>query len=321
LANLCESSWEDFIVITRSIDDCVKTLMRGDLVAIPTETVYGLAADAVSQQAVRRIYEVKGRPLNHPVIVHISGVDQIEHWATSTPSWAYSLAEKFWPGPLTLILPRSKKVGDWITGGQETVGLRVPNHPAALEIITKCGLGLAAPSANRFGAVSPTTAVAVLEDLGLNLLPGRDLIFDGGECAVGLESTIVDATARQPSILRLGAVTSRQIEEATGLTVVAGRNDIRAPGTLANHYSPRARVHLDFVEGADGFIALSDIATPSGLVRLSSPRDIFEFAQGLYEALRRADALGLHDVVALAPVGEGIAAAIRDRLERAASRG
>jgi L-threonylcarbamoyladenylate synthase len=306
-------------VITRSIDDCVKTLIRGDLVAIPTETVYGLAADAVSQQAVRRIYEVKGRPLNHPVIVHISGVDQIEHWTTSTPSWAYLLAEKFWPGPLTLILPRSKKVGDWITGGQETVGLRVPNHPAALEIITKSGLGLAAPSANRFGGVSPTNAAAVLEDLGPYLIDGRDLIFDGGDCDVGLESTIVDATFAQPSILRLGAVTREQVEEVTGLATIEGRSDIRAPGTLAMHYSPRATVHLDLVEGAEGFIALAEIATPKGLVRLAAPADVFEYAQGLYEALRRADALGLHDIVALAPKGEGIAAAIRDRLKRAAA--
>jgi L-threonylcarbamoyladenylate synthase len=306
-------------MITHSVEDAVVTLRRGDLVAIPTETVYGLAADASSQLAVERIYEVKGRPLNHPVIVHISSAAEIGRWAVDVPSWAYLLAETFWPGPLTLILPRAKGVGDWITGGQESVGLRVPNHPVALEIIRKSGLGLAAPSANRFGAVSPTNAAAVLEDLGPYLIPGRDLIFDGGDCAVGLESTIVDATSAQPSILRLGAVTAAQVEEVTGLALIQGKSDIRAAGTLETHYSPRAIVHLDLVEGADGFIALSEIATPNGLIRLFAPANISEYAQGLYEALRRADALGLHDVVALAPEGVGLAAAIRDRLKRAAA--
>jgi L-threonylcarbamoyladenylate synthase len=278
-------------MITHSVEDAVVTLRRGDLVAIPTETVYGLAADASSQLAVERIYEVKGRPLNHPVIVHISSAAEIGRWAVDVPSWAYLLAETFWPGPLTLILPRAKGVGDWITGGQESVGLRVPNHPVALEIIRKSGLGLA----------------------------GRDLIFDGGDCAVGLESTIVDATSAQPSILRLGAVTAAQVEEVTGLALIQGKSDIRAAGTLETHYSPRAIVHLDLVEGADGFIALSEIATPNGLIRLFAPANISEYAQGLYEALRRADALGLHDVVALAPEGVGLAAAIRDRLKRAAA--
>lgn len=307
-------------MITRSIEVAVAALTRGDLVAIPTETVYGLAADATSRRAVERIYEVKGRPLTHPVIVHISGIEDLERWAKSIPSWANSLAEKFWPGPLTLILPRARNVGNWVTGGQETVGLRVPNHPIALEVIRKSGLGLAAPSANRFGAVSPTSAAAVLEDLGPYLEAGRDFIFDGGECLVGLESTIVDATSTQPSILRLGAVTSEEIEEVSGLTVVHSTSGIRAPGTLAVHYSPRATVHLELVDGADGFIGLAEIATPVGLTRLAAPENISEYAQVLYQALRRADALGLHDIVALAPEGEGLAEAIRDRLERAATK-
>lgn len=306
-------------MITRSIETAVSALIRGDLVAIPTETVYGLAADARSQHAVERIYQVKGRPLTHPVIVHIEGVAQLENWAVAIPSWAYSLAEKFWPGPLTLILPRAQGVGDWVTGGQETVGLRVPNHPIALEIIRESRLGLAAPSANRFGAVSPTNATAVLEDLGPYLEFGRDFIFDGGECLVGVESTIVDATSAQPSILRLGAVTREEIEEVTGLTVVDSTSGIRAPGTLAAHYSPHANVHLESVENADGFIGLAEIATPVGLVRLAAPENIAEYAQVLYQALRRADALGLHDVVAVPPEGTGLAEAIRDRLKRAAS--
>jgi L-threonylcarbamoyladenylate synthase len=306
-------------MITKSITDALAALLRGDLVAIPTETVYGLAGDATSQLAVERIYEAKGRPRNHPVIVHISGADQIERWAVDVPSWAYLLAATFWPGPLTLILPRAKGVGNWVTGGQDTVGLRVPNHAAALEIIRKSGLGLAAPSANRFGAVSPTNVAAVFEELGPYLRPGRDLIFDGGDCAVGLESTIVDATSSQPSILRLGAITAEQIEEVTGLSIIEGRSEVRAPGTLATHYSPRATVHLHSVDGADGLIALAAVPTPSGLVRLAAPADVLQYAQELYEALRRADALGLHNVVAIAPDGAGLAAAIRDRLERAAT--
>lgn len=306
-------------MITRSVDVAVAALINGDLVAIPTETVYGLAADARSQLAVERIYEVKGRPLTHPVIVHISGVEDLDQWAISIPSWAYSLAEMFWPGPLTLILPRARGVGDWVTGGQETVGLRVPNHPIALEIIRESGLGLAAPSANRFGAVSPTSALAVLEDLGPYLEAGRDFIFDGGDCAVGLESTIVDATSSHPRILRLGAVDREAIEEIAKLAVVENRRVIRAPGTLASHYSPLAAVHLELIDEADGFIGLADLSTPNGLIRLAAPESISEYAQVLYQALRRADALGLHDIVAIAPEGEGLAEAIRDRLKRAAT--
>lgn len=306
-------------MITRSIEAAVAALTRGDLVAIPTETVYGLAADASWQLAVERLYGVKGRPLSHPVIVHIAGVAELDRWAESVPDWARALADALWPGPLTLVLPRASGVGDWVTGGQASVGLRVPAHAIALEILKRSGLGLAAPSANRFGAVSPTNAAAVLEDLGPYLETGRDLIFDGGDCAVGLESTIVDATSWEPSILRLGAVTREAIEAITGLAVVEGRNEIRSPGNLASHYSPRAKVHLAVVGSAEGFIGLADIATPAGLVRLAAPVDVSEYAHLLYEALRRADALGLNQVVAIAPEGGGLAAAIRDRLQRAAA--
>lgn len=319
LSDSCEGSWEDFPVLTSSIDLAVAALRRGDLVAIPTETVYGLAADASSLDAVRRIYVAKGRPSNHPVIVHIADVEELIHWSTSIPDWARSLAEAFWPGPLTLILPRAAGVGNWVTGGQANVGLRVPGHQIALEILKRSGLGLAAPSANRFGAVSPTTSSAVIEDLGPFLEIGRDLIFEGGDCAVGLESTIVDATSNQPSILRLGVITREQIEEITGLRVLESENKIRSPGILASHYSPRAIVHLAVVGSEGGFIGLAEIATPAGLVRLASPADVFEYAQILYESLRRADALGLDQVVAISPEGGGLAAAIRDRLQRAAA--
>ena len=319
LSDSCEGSWEDFPVLTSSIDAAVAALRRGNLVAIPTETVYGLAADASSLDAVRRIYIAKGRPSNHPVIVHIAGVDELVHWATAVPDWARSLADVVWPGPLTLILPRAVGVGDWVTGGQANVGLRVPGHQIALEILKQSGLGLAAPSANRFGAVSPTSASAVFEDLGPFLEVGRDLIFEGGDCAVGLESTIVDATSNQPSILRLGVITREQIEEITGLEVVESENKIRSPGSLATHYSPRAKVHLAIVGSTGGFIGLAEIATPAGLIRLAAPADVAEYAHILYESLRRADALGLDQVVAIAPEGGGLAAAIRDRLQRAAA--
>jgi len=307
-------------VITASIEVAVAALKRGDLVAIPTETVYGLAADASSESAVRRIYEAKGRPLSHPVIVHISGIADLERWATDIPDWAYALAKKCWPGPLTLILKRAAGVGDWVTGGQDTVGLRVPNHPIALEVIKASGFGLAAPSANRFGAVSPTTAAAVLEDLGPYLDLGKDVIFDGGDCSVGVESTIVDATGERPSILRLGAVTREMIEAITQLEVIENTSEIRAPGTLAAHYSPSATVHLKMFEGADGFIGLAELQTPEGMLRLASPKDVSEYAQVLYQALRRADAFGLDNVVAIPPEGQGLAEAIRDRLLRAATK-
>ncbi len=306
-------------MISHSIEEAIVVLKRGDLVAIPTETVYGLAADASSESAVARIYEVKGRPLDHPVIVHISGAEYLGNWAASAPSWAQLLIEAYWPGPLTLVLPRAKGVGDWVTGGQETVGLRFPNHPIALEVIRQSGLGIAAPSANRFGGVSPTSAQAVLEDLGPYLTPGRDLILDGGPCKVGVESTIVDATSVQPRILRLGAITRDDIEAITDLRVVDEGAKVRAPGTLASHYSPLAKVHLQVVDGAQGFIALSQVPTPEGLIRLAAPGDVSEYAHVLYAALRSADALGLASIVAVAPEGDGLAAAIHDRLQRAAA--
>ena len=306
-------------MLTSSIDLAVAALLRGDLVAIPTETVYGLAADASSRNAVSRIYVAKGRPTNHPVIVHIAGVSEVHHWATSIPDWARSLADVLWPGPLTLILPRATGVGDWVTGGQTNVGLRVPGHPIALEILKQSGLGLAAPSANRFGAVSPTSSSAVIEDLGPFLELDRDLVFDGGDCSVGVESTIVDATTTRPSILRIGAITSEQIEEITGLEVVESENLIRSPGNLATHYSPRARVRLEVVGSAGGFIGLAEIPTPVGFIRLAAPADVYEYAHILYESLRRADAFGLDQVVAIAPEGGGLAAAVRDRLQRASA--
>lgn len=304
-----------------SIERAIAALRSGGVVAIPTETVYGLAADASTPAAVARIYGIKGRPLDHPVIVHVSGISQAEEWARAIPDYARALAEAFWPGPLTLVLSRSPRAGDWITGGQDSIGLRVPAHPVAQRLITGSGLGLAAPSANRFGCVSTTTAQAVEEELGAYLDPARDLILDGGECEVGLESTIVDCTGTRPAILRPGAITVGDVQRVAGLEVRAPQSEVRAPGTLEQHYSPRARVVLDEIPGiGDGLIAMADIATPEGVIRLAAPGTIEEYGHVLYAALRRGDALGLRTVFVQSPSGNGIAAAIRDRLTRASAQ-
>lgn len=301
--------------ITRAGD----ALRQGGVVGMPTETVYGLAADASSEAAVRRIYEIKGRPLDHPVIVHIADAAQIDEWAVNVPDFARALVKAFWPGPLTLILPKADHVGLWLTGGQESVGLRSPSHPVAQRLLQETGLGLAAPSANRFGRVSATSAQDVADELGGYLDVDRDLILDGGVSDVGVESTIVDCTGSAPAVLRLGAITVHQIEEATGLKVVAA-GSTRAPGTLAQHYSPLALVKLEGpVTVGDGLIAMSDIPTPDGVIRLASPTTVEEYAHDLYHSLREADRLEIPLVVAIPPKGEGLAAAIRDRLQRASN--
>jgi len=302
-----------------------KRLIAGDLVAFPTETVYGLGADASNSKAVARIYSVKGRPNDHPLIVHIASMDRMGDWASEVPEYAIALARSFWPGPMTLVLKRSELAGDFVTGGQETVGVRVPDHVVALALLEAFekagGAGVAAPSANRFGHVSPTTAAAVVEELG-SYLSEEDLVLDGGTCAVGVESTIIDCTGLLPRVLRPGAISAAMIEEVTGLNAVSvdGADIIRVSGSLENHYAPAAKVLLCEVPlVGQGFIANKNIETPSGVIRLASPRDDEEFAQILYSALREADAQGLLEVVVVQPIGIGIAVAIRDRLARAAS--
>ena len=198
------------------ISSASAALKAGHLIAMPTETVYGLGADATNLEAVKRIYEVKGRPSDHPLIVHIASLDQIDQWAIDIPEFAIKLARDFWPGPMTLVLKRSQRAKDFITGGQETVALRVPAHPIALSLLQEFKEGIAAPSANRFGSVSPTTAEAVEEELKDYLSP-QDLILDGGQCLVGVESTIIDCAKETPFILRPGAITAEMIEESTGL--------------------------------------------------------------------------------------------------------
>ncbi|HEY3293465.1 MAG TPA: L-threonylcarbamoyladenylate synthase [Candidatus Nanopelagicaceae bacterium] len=308
-----------------ALDQAALALKNGSLIAFPTETVYGLGADATNEQSVARIYEVKGRPADHPLIVHIAGLDSLESWTSDFPRYAISLARDFWPGPMTLVLPRSEIAKDFITGGQETVGLRVPAHPLALGLLHAFkkigGLGIAAPSANRFGQVSPTTAQAVEEEIGEYLSP-IDFILDGGPALVGVESTIIDCTGEFPRILRHGAITKEMIEESTGLEVVEdGEIEIRVSGSLEKHYSPKAEVILDaMAESGEGFIALSSIPTPTGAIRLASPSNTDEYARVLYAALRSADAQGIGRIAVIPPAGDGLALAIRDRLLRA-SRG
>ena len=304
--------------------DAAANLLAGGLVAFPTETVYGLGADACNADAVARIYSVKGRPADHPLIVHVASMEALGDWASDVPSYAISLARDFWPGPMTLVVKRSGLAGDFVTGGQDTVGVRVPNHPVALgllEAFAKAGgKGVAAPSANRFGNVSPTTAQAVANELG-NYLADGDQILDGGPCDVGVESTIVDCTGDVPKILRPGAITAQMITESTGLVVVGAVEEsaIRVSGSLEAHYAPVATVVLDQSPVAgQGFIAMADFVADEGVVRLAAPKSHEEFARVLYSALRAADDQGLETVVVAQPAGDGIAIAIRDRLKRAA---
>ncbi len=305
--------------------DAAANLLAGGLVAFPTETVYGLGADACNADSVARIYSVKGRPADHPLIVHIASIDGLGDWADDVPGCAISLARDFWPGPITLVVKRSALAGDFVTGGQDTVGVRVPDHPVALGLLEAFeragGKGIAAPSANRFGNVSPTTAQAVSEELG-GYLATRDQILDGGPCEVGVESTIIDCTGDVPKILRPGAITAQMIAESTGLAVVGvvEESSIRVSGSLEAHYAPAATVVLDQSPVAgQGFIAMADVVAGDGVVRLAAPKNEEEFARVLYSALRAADEQGLETVFVTQPQGDGIALAIRDRLKRASN--
>ena len=252
-------------------------------------------------------------------------MDRMGDWASDVPEYAIVLARNFWPGPMTLILKRSEIAGDFITGGQDSVGVRVPDHVVALALLEAFeragGKGVAAPSANRFGHVSPTTAAAVMEELG-DYLSKDDLVLDGGACDVGVESTIIDCTGLLPRVLRPGAISTAMVEVVTGLKAlnVDGQDEMRVSGSLENHYAPAAKVLLCATPLAgQGFIAHKDIETPEGVIRLASPSNDEEFARVLYSALRDADSRGLSEVVVMQPIGIGIAVAIRDRLARAAN--
>ena len=309
------------------IKDAAASLMKGDLIAFPTETVYGLGADATNKDAIARIYKVKGRPVGHPLIVHISSLVNLDKWVRDIPEYAVNLARAFWPGPMTLILPRTDLAKDFITGGQGNVGIRIPSHTVALALLKEFedqgGLGVAAPSANRFGAVSPTTVTAVEIELA-DFLSENDQILDGGPCLVGVESTIINCTQNKPSILRPGAVTKEMIEVTLGITIELNTSNsesiqIKAAGLLESHYAPNAKVFLTGSPAiGDGFIALDSFTTPTGAVRIAVPKTNEEYAQVLYEAFRLADFKGIGRLFVIPPTGDGIAVAINDRLTKSA---
>jgi L-threonylcarbamoyladenylate synthase len=302
-----------------------QALRFGNLVAFPTETVYGLGADATNKLAISKIYKAKGRPLGHPVIVHISSKDRMFLWARNVPDYAVELANNFWPGPLSLILSKTNLAKNFITGGQDSVGLRVPNHFLTLSLLSKFeelgGMGVAAPSANKFGAVSPTNAEAVLDELGDFLKP-TDLVLDGGQCSVGLESTIIDCTGLKPIILRPGAITEEMVNTLLGSESIDKfiNSKIKTPGLLKSHYAPKAKVVLNSeTRTGDGYLALSSFPTPAGAIRLASPETLEQYARQLYVALRMADQKGIERVSVKAPEGSGLAKAILDRLTRASN--
>ena len=308
-----------------AISNAARALNDGHLVAFPTETVYGLGADATNEKAVARIYSVKGRPTDHPLIVHISSLNKLEDWATDIPDYAIKLAREFWPGPMTLILPRSTLTKDFISGGQDNVGLRIPDQPIALALLRKFedlgGNGIAAPSANKFGAVSPTTAEAVNEELG-KLLISDDLVLNGGPCQIGLESTIIDCTGPTPKILRPGAITKEMIEATTkiGIEKETFLPALRASGMLKVHYSPKAKVSFNNkTSEGDGFIALANIPTPPGALRLGSPETTKQFAHDLYHLLRLSDSKGLAKVTVILPTSGELLDAITDRISKASA--
>ncbi len=315
-------------------------LAAGHLAAVPTETVYGLGARADDPHAVARVYAAKGRPADHPLIVHVRDADAAWQWADAVPGYARELAARHWPGPLTLVLQRSVRAGDFVTGGQGTVAVRVPSHPlfravldALADLTGDPAIGVAAPSANRFGRVSPTTAQHVVDELG-PLLSDDDVVLDGGSSDVGVESTIVDCTGDAPVILRPGRVSADDVVAATGM-VLGDHSPVRAPGTLAAHYAPAARVVVvdagdvtttlsnsdDMIndDARTGLLALADVPTPAGIVRLAAPTTADDYARVLYSALREADALQLTRVIAVSPSPDGVGAAVADRLRRAAA--
>jgi len=294
-------------------------------VAFPTETVYGLGADASNPAAVARIYRVKGRPANHPVIVHIGDAGQLERWAREVPEHARKLAARLWPGPLTLVLKRALGVGDYLTGGEDTIGLRVPGHPVALELLGQFGGGIAAPSANKFGCISPTTAAHVRSDLGKEI----DLILDGGPCEIGIESTIIDLSRDRPVLLRPGRIGTEEIAATLGVKPEPrDRGAPRAPGTLESHYAPRKPLRLVAIEqwerGAwQNCAVLCFRARPVGdknAVWIRASTDPQRYSRDLYSNLRALEASGCDEILVEEPPASAEWAAVRDRLLRARSK-
>jgi L-threonylcarbamoyladenylate synthase len=312
-----------------AIAQAVAQLRAGALVALPTETVYGLAADALNDAAVARIYAAKGRPADHPLIVHLASSAQVRDYAAAVPDFAQRLMDAFWPGPLTLILPRRPEVAAAAAGGQASIGLRCPSHPVAQAVLQAFGHGLAAPSANRFGRVSPTTAAHVQDEFGPQLL-----VLDGGPCEVGIESTIIDCTRGAPVLLRPGQITPAQIEAACGQALASGLSQAapRASGTLESHYAPNAR--LELMSGSSLQARLQQVrpgpliglwsrhapAQPvSELIWREQPADPAAAAQQLFAVLRELDAHGVQAIWVEQPPHGPAWDGVRDRLQRAAA--
>jgi len=309
--------------VTRDVDRAVALLQAGGLVAIPTETVYGLAADAEQPAAVRRIFAAKGRPGDHPVIVHLAGIEHVDGWIAdgrgSVRAQVELLAAACWPGPLTVLVPRGRRVVDEVTGGRPTVGLRVPAHPMTLSLLGRLGGGVAAPSANRFGKVSPTTAAHVLDDLRGILDPRRDAVLDGGACPVGVESTIVDLTTSPPQVLRAGAIETSDIERILAEPVAGATGPSRTSGMLASHYAPDCEVVPADDAAAAERAADAHRASGEAVRVLDRTRDLVVAARELYADLRAADADGLDALVVVLPPAAGLGHALRDRLLKAAA--
>jgi L-threonylcarbamoyladenylate synthase len=301
------------VIDSASIQTAVDVLRKGGLVAFPTETVYGLGADADQEAALKAIFRVKGRPQTHPLIIHLHSVEQLPDWAVSIPPSAMDLGRRFWPGPLTLILTKARRVSSVATGGQETVGLRVPDHPVALALLRGFGGGVAAPSANRFGRVSPTTAQHVTQDLGQDV----DFILDGGPCSIGVESTIVDFSSGDPVILRPGGLTKERLEEVLGRPLpLKPAGPVRVSGQLESHYAPRAEVLI--VLAGDGERRAEELRAKGKKVVVLQKRDIAPHE--LYASLRRADERGAEVIVVPLPEKVGLGLAVADRLLKAAGK-
>ncbi|MFM1752854.1 MAG: hypothetical protein RL119_1816 [Actinomycetota bacterium] len=294
-----------------NLDVASAVLHSGGIIGLPTETVYGLGADAHNDAAVAAIFRVKGRPVDHPLIVHLPDTAAARDWAEDWPASAEALAQHFWPGPLTLIVTKATSAPDSVTGGRSTVALRVPQHPLTLRLLRDFPGGIAAPSANRFGRVSPTTAQHVLADLGDDV----DYVLDGGPCDVGVESTIVDCSVSPPQILRFGAISIEQIESVIG-SVAESSGPSRAPGMMESHYAPRCRVHAVLsLDEAESKARQSTISTRI----LDGSLDSLQFAHDLYALLRLCDDDGIEDVFVVLPIDNDIGPAIRDRILKAAA--
>lgn len=309
---------------TPIIHQAIQFLKQGKLIALPTETVYGLGADAKNEEAIRKIFNVKGRPVDHPLIVHIADLSQLSDWAIDISDTALQLAKTFWPGPLTLIFKKASHVSPLLTGGQNTIGIRIPNHPIALSVLKNFGSGIAAPSANRFGRISPTTAEAVREELG----DAVDLILDGGQCEVGVESTIVDVSGNDIRILRPGMISAKQIETVLHQHLSKNKNNIpRVSGSLELHYAPKTKTHLMSVDEIKNYLSTTKNfpLAVMGLTKISNAKMDFvmmsehpeKYAHDLYQTLRELDKKNYREIL-IEKVPDGVEwDAVRDRLQRA----